>query len=150
RELRLPFPQRTTASTMSATPAEGAASSTPPHSATSGAANEGDVGRPKLWRRVFLVPTWLTLPLAFLGVAFIAFKPLGLDWYRYGTAIVLAIVIGVWAHSRYRTTVLRRGDQTAVVWMQRGKPWEMPPTSLPPLDSTETLPAPLHGQLHLD
>jgi hypothetical protein len=82
--------------------------------------------------RPTMIPIWLAWPLWFLGVIYLTAFPFGLDWFAYGSSIVFAVVVGAWARSRYRVTVLERSDRGVVYWVRRvkkgeGKAQEQPP-----------------------
>jgi hypothetical protein len=66
-----------------------------------------------------IAPLWLSIPLACLGVVFIIAKPLGFDWFMYGSALVIAAAAGLWAARRYEQTVLERSEQGVVVRFRR-------------------------------
>ena len=68
---------------------------------------------------------WLTIPLMYLGLMFVAIVPLavsvdGVGWALalYGLALFWAFVIGLLAHRRYRVTVIERGADYRVVRVQ--------------------------------
>lgn len=68
---------------------------------------------------------WLTIPLMYLGLVFVAIVPLAVSvddvgWALalYGLALFWAFVIGLLAHRRYRLTVIERGADYRVVRVQ--------------------------------
>jgi hypothetical protein len=89
-----------------------------------------------VWRRLFLLPMWITVPLVWLGGYFLVFMPLGPDWGGYVTAIVIAVGIGVWTARNHRSVILRRGDRSAVIWVRWGRrardDAQQPPVLVPP------------------
>jgi hypothetical protein len=82
------------------------------------------------WRRVVRIPVWVTFPLLWLGSFFVIYFPIGIDWYGYGYALLIAVVTGVWAKRRYRVTILHRENKGAVYWIRWGKAQE---TETPPV-----------------
>lgn len=79
------------------------------------------------WRRKVVVPPWVLLPLAWLGAVYLI-SPVSRDWYLYGSAVAIAVVIGVRRARRYRVTVLHRGERDVVVWMRWRKKADAPET----------------------
>jgi hypothetical protein len=65
--------------------------------------------------------------LLWLGLIFLLFYPFGMDWHGYGTAVFMALVIGVWAYPRYRVKILARSHHGAVYWTQRVRKGEPAP-----------------------
>jgi len=68
------------------------------------------------------IPAWLLLAFAWLGLAFLVFKPLGLtDWLGYGVAVVFAVLIGILARTRYHSRILWESKGDIIVWQRWGK-----------------------------
>jgi hypothetical protein len=66
------------------------------------------------WQQQVL-PAWLTVPLAALGIAFVVLYPFGISsTWGYVTALVIAAAIGLWTHWRYEVKVLERSDHRVV------------------------------------
>ncbi|HET8557238.1 MAG TPA: hypothetical protein VFL58_08035 [Gaiellaceae bacterium] len=86
------------------------------------------------------------MSFAWLGLVFVAFKPLGLmDWVGYGVALVFAVVIAVYTRAHYHSTILWKGERQGVVWVRWGKADDgaSPPVVVTPVrenlpDATET------------
>jgi hypothetical protein len=79
---------------------------------------------PHLWERRVIIPQWLLLPLAALGLAFVVFVPFGIDRYQYGAMVVVAALFGVWQkrRTRHRWFVLQRRKHSMVLWLRWGDP----------------------------
>jgi hypothetical protein len=74
------------------------------------------------WRRSLRIPPWISLPLLGEGAYFVVLYPFGIDWYQYGSSLVVAVAVGVWAKRRYRVSVLHRHERGVVLWLRWGKP----------------------------
>jgi hypothetical protein len=102
-------------------------------------------GKTGLLQRRVLIPVWLWVPLAFLGVYYLIFAPLGFDSYQYGAGIVSSIVVGVWVRRHHRATVLYRTNRAMLVWTRwarKNEPDPEPPQLLTPQpDPGPTAPA---------
>ena len=139
-ERRLPFPPRSIPPVAATT----AAPASVPHAPEL----EPATTAPSLWRRFLriLLPPWVSIPLVFLGVVFVFYKPTGASWDLYGAALLAAVVSAAWTKRYYRTTVLYRGERGVVVWIRWGKKMlqaddqTLPPVAEPP--TTPTPPAP--------
>jgi hypothetical protein len=90
-----------------------------------------------LWKKLtranqMWLPLWIASPLLFLGIVYLVFFPLGLDWFGYGASVAIAAVTGAWIRSRYRVTVLERSDRGIVYWVRRVKKGEERKQETPP------------------
>jgi hypothetical protein len=128
---REPFPRPPQQLVQERSGAAPVQASAPPASATTSATQE----RTSLLRRKVRIPVWVSVPLAWLGLAFIIFAPFGIDGYRYTSAVIVAIVIGAVARRRYRVTVLYRTDRGVLSWVfsvRKGAPDPEPPRVIVP------------------
>jgi hypothetical protein len=116
---RLPFPP----STVMATPPTPAAPPPPVEPSP-----PLGIERVKPWRRSHGMPAWVSIPLVWLGMVFVIFTPLGVDWFLYGLALFMAVLLGLWAKRRYRVTVLSRAERSVVMWIRWGKRGAEPET----------------------
>jgi hypothetical protein len=62
---------------------------------------------------------WLTGPLAFLGLLFLASYPFGTNWLLYGVALFVAVLTGWWTRRHYTITVLERTERIVVFRMEQ-------------------------------
>jgi hypothetical protein len=96
----------------------------------------------RLARRMVRIPAWVTVSLAWLGLAFLVLKPLGMmDWVGYGVFVVFAVIIAVYTRAHYHSKVLWRGERQGVVWVRWGKAdaaAEPPVVVTPASDDTPT------------
>jgi hypothetical protein len=123
----LPFPKRpTSAAAVAPSPARAPSTGSQPPAATKPL-------RVKLLDRKVRIPAWLSLALAWLGVVYIVF-PLGQNWYEYGFALFVAVMIGVYVARRHRVTVLQRTEHGAVLWVRWMKPGAADPEAPKVLD----------------
>ncbi len=74
--------------------------------------------------RLKMIPLWVATPLIYLGLFYVVFFPLGLDWYGYGISVATAAALGAWVFPRYRVTVLERSERGVVYWVRRVKKGE--------------------------
>lgn len=80
--------------------------------------------RPRDRLRVLLFFTpWVSVPLAFLGVALAVCFPLTLvtplGWAVYGLAVVAALCLGAWLRPRYRLSILESSQLGVLGWLRR-------------------------------
>jgi hypothetical protein len=66
-----------------------------------------------------ILPLWLSLPLAFLGIALTILYPFGPNWPFYIVALLVAVWSGWWVRRRFVITVLERSDRSVVFRMER-------------------------------
>jgi hypothetical protein len=90
------------------------------------------------WRRFVRIPAWLTVPFMWLGGVFVTY-PFGIDWFVYGGALFLAVVLGVLTALSfpYSIVMLREGDQRGIAWVRwhekgNSQPETPPATTAPP------------------
>jgi hypothetical protein len=71
---------------------------------------------------VFFTP-WVSIPLAFLGVALAVTYPLllltSLAWICAPVAVVAAVGLGIWLRPRYRLAILDSSPLGVFYWLQR-------------------------------
>jgi hypothetical protein len=95
-------------------------------------------GAPRLKRALLVrMPVWVALPLVFLGGWFALVYPMGRDWYRYGVALAVAVLIGFWTKRRFHSRVLYRGRREVVTWSWVGPAKDgsaLPPVVVEPRD----------------
>ncbi len=79
--------------------------------------------KPGRWQRIadFLIPSWLAVPLTFLGTVFLFFKPVGASWNLYGLAVGVAVFFAFVMRRRSRHLVLHREADGLLVWIARGR-----------------------------
>ncbi len=82
---------------------------------------------PRLDRKWWALPAWVGYPLMFLGLVFLFFFPFGMDWYGYGSAVFIALVLAVRLYPRYRIELLAKSKHGAVTWTRRVRKGEPPP-----------------------
>ena len=104
-----------------------------PEPALAAAAQEPNASAPvSRWERLMtpsLIPAWLVMSLAWLGLWFLVSKPLvGSSWESYGVGLVFAVLVGVRTKLRTQSKLLWRAPRNAVYWMRWGKQDD----SLPP------------------
>lgn len=94
----------------------------PPALAAPGAAAPRPRPRDRLRILLFFTP-WVSVPLAFLGVALAVCFPLTLvtpvGWAIYGLAVVAAICLGAWLRPRYRLSILDSSQVGVLGWLRR-------------------------------
>jgi hypothetical protein len=70
----------------------------------------------------FFTP-WVSIPLAFLGVALLITYPLmlvtSLAWICAPVALVLAVALGIYLRPRYRVAILDSSPLGVFYWLQR-------------------------------
>jgi hypothetical protein len=101
---------------------------------------------PSAWRRLMWrpvrIPPWALTSLAWLGVCFVLLVPFGMDWFKYGAALVVAVLVVVWTRRNFHSRILWRSKSELVSWQRWGKgdlPAE-PPVVVTPM--VEDLPTP--------
>lgn len=69
--------------------------------------------------RYRILPVWLALPLALLGIALTILYPFGVDWPLYIVTLLVAVWSGWWARRHYVITVLERTEYGVVFRLER-------------------------------
>jgi hypothetical protein len=68
-----------------------------------------------------VLPPWLVLPFAYLGLFFLLYKPLfGASWNLYFAPLVGVGASALVIRSRYRYVILRRDERGLIVWIKSG------------------------------
>jgi hypothetical protein len=72
------------------------------------------------WRRFVRIPAWVTVPFMWLGGVFVVWTPFGMGWFEYGSALFVAVVVGVLTARSfpYGIVMVRQGDRSAIAWIR--------------------------------
>ena len=68
-----------------------------------------------------VIPGWVVLPFAYLGLFFILYKPLfGASWNLYFAPLVGVVASALVLRNRYRHVILRRDERGIIAWIKWG------------------------------
>jgi hypothetical protein len=73
------------------------------------------------WQQKVL-PVWLGVPLAAIGLAFVVLYPFGIETWGYVTLLAVAAAVGLWTHWQYEVEVLERSDRRVVYSVKHRRP----------------------------
>ncbi len=104
--------------------AERAPAEDPPRSQPNGSARQRSRPAPRDRLRLLLLFTpWVSLPLAFLGVASVLCVPLAVlvpfGWLLLPAAVGLAVALGAWLRPRQQIAILDSSHLGVFVWFRR-------------------------------